>query len=202
MPKATAFPVRISSRATGLLLAGILQAGFVFALIEGLDIKAGDILHGPIEVIIPRKTDDHPPPPPALPNRAPDPVVAVNPTVVIDTPRGDNAPTVIDPRAVQNPAGPADHGPLSVAATHTTPPYPALMARLGAEGTVVLRLLIGADGRVKTAQMVKSSGYPGLDEAAIGWVIAHWRYQPATKGGEAVDSAANVAVTFNLKNAG
>lgn len=46
-------------------------------------------------------------------------------------------------------------------AAHTIPPYPALEARLGAEGTVVLRVVIGSDGAVMAAQVVRTAGMTG-----------------------------------------
>lgn len=83
-------------------------------------------------------------------------------------------------------------------ATHTIPGYPTLDRRLNHEGTVVLALSIGADGSVNDAKIATSSGYDGLDQAAIAWVKAHWRYKPATKGGVAIPSSLNAAVRFKL----
>lgn len=83
-------------------------------------------------------------------------------------------------------------------ATHTIPGYPSLDRRLNHEGTVMLALSIGADGSVTDASIAHSSGYDGLDQAAIAWVKAHWRYKPATKGGVAIPSSVNAAVTFKL----
>jgi periplasmic protein TonB len=67
---------------------------------------------------------------------------------------------------------------------------------------VLLRLTISPEGVVTGAVVIGSSGSPGLDGAARNWVLAHWRYQPAIRGGAAVPSSGNVAVTFNLRNAG
>jgi periplasmic protein TonB len=89
-----------------------------------------------------------------------------------------------------------------VAATHTIPPYPAMDLRLGNEGTVLLRLIVGPDGRVVEAHVIRTSGFASLDRAAQAWVIGHWRYQPAVRGGGAAASAVDVAVKFSLKNAG
>jgi TonB family C-terminal domain len=204
MPK-TAYPVinpktenGVPARLAGVLFAAVLQAGFVYALVAGLDIKLGTVFQGPIEITMPKKIVDAAPPP-AAPDRQPDKVLAVTPAVEVETPRGDTALVVLDSKPGPAAPGPADRGPVGVAPTHTIPPYPALEARLGAEGTVTLRLVIGADGRVKAAQIVQTSGAEGLDWAAVAWVMAHWRYQPALKDGKPVDSAANVAVTFQLK---
>lgn len=200
MPKtANALGNRLSRRATGLLLAGLLQAGFVWALVEGLDIKLTNTLTPYIDVFIPKPAVKPPPQPVDTRERLPDEVNVPKPTLDIAEPRGGGtALTVFTPHPSQ--PGPVERGPVSLMATHTTPPYPPLDARLGNQGTVVLRLIIGPDGLVKAASVVRSSGFVGLDQAAEAWVMAHWRYQPAQRGGAAVESAANVAVTFNLRN--
>jgi len=203
MPKtAHASPGRFSSRATGILLAALLQAGFVYALVEGLDINSVvQMIPGPVTTFFPKeRTKSLPPPPPAA-EQLPVDVFVPKPDFDIEGPARDTAPTGFSDARPQSP-GLVDHGPVSLMATHTIPPYPALDARLGNQGTVLLHLVIGSDGRVRAADVVRSSGFPGLDQAAEAWVMAHWRYQPALKGENAVESAANVAVTFNLKNAG
>ncbi|HTQ15108.1 MAG TPA: energy transducer TonB [Rhizomicrobium sp.] len=86
----------------------------------------------------------------------------------------------------------------AIAATHTIPSYPALDRRLGHEGTVLLAIWIGVDGNVSQATVARSSGFPGLDQAAIDWVKAHWRYKPATKNGAAVPSSTQASVAFRL----
>jgi len=54
-------------------------------------------------------------------------------------------------------------------------------------GTVHLRFLIAADGRVTRSQVLKSSGYPGLDQAArVG--IEKCRFKPGTSNGKLVAS--------------
>jgi periplasmic protein TonB len=86
----------------------------------------------------------------------------------------------------------------AIASTHTRPDYPPLDTRLGHEGNVSLRLSIDAQGAVIDAVIVHSSGYDSLDRAAAEWVKAHWRYAPATQGGSAISSSADVTVTFRL----
>lgn len=200
MPKtAQASPGRLSSRATGILLAALLQAAFVYALVEGLDIKVVQIIRDPVTAFFPKDQTNHPPPPqPLVVERLPVEVFVPKPSLDFSEPR-DTAPnTISDTRPPQ--PGPVERGPVGLMATHTIPPYPALDARLGNQGTVLLHLVVGADGRVRTAEVVRSSGFAGLDQAAQAWVVAHWRYQPALRGGAAVESATNVAVTFNLRN--
>jgi TonB family protein len=59
------------------------------------------------------------------------------------------------------------------------PPYPDSARRSGLTGTVVLRVQIGPDGRVKNVEKLQSSGVRDLDEtaiAAVGFWRAHKQY--------------------------
>jgi TonB family protein len=63
---------------------------------------------------------------------------------------------------------------------------------------VKLHLTIDEQGVVTAASVEKSSGYDTLDSAAVAWVIAHWRYKPATKDGVPIESSTDALVTFKL----
>ena len=89
--------------------------------------------------------------------------------------------------------------PRGIAATHTQPPYPVLARRTGKEGTVVLDITVATDGGVQQVSIAKSTGDDGLDEAAMNWVKAHWRYQPSTRNGEPVVAQSEAQVVFSLK---
>lgn len=62
------------------------------------------------------------------------------------------------------------------------PPYPRTEIRLRNEGNTSLGLCIDARGRVTSASLVKSSGHPKLDEAALKWV-KDARFSPGTVDG-------------------
>ena len=74
-------------------------------------------------------------------------------------------------------------------------------SRLSQEGKVLLHLTISAEGNVAGASVTQSSGFADLDQSAVAWVLAHWKYKPAIRGGVAVASATDAAVVFSLKNA-
>jgi periplasmic protein TonB len=197
----TAHAERAEVRVTGFLFAILLQVGLVWALVEGLQVKdVTRTIDHIIEATLP-KTVKPVQPPPTGPMVEPLPTKVIPPEFTFETgekpDRGITIPA--DDHAV---AGPADHGPLGIQATHTIPPYPPLDVRLGHEGTVVLRLTISAEGRVTEAIVVRSSGSESLDNAARSWVMAHWRYQPAIRGGVAVPATGTVGVQFNLRQAG
>ena len=82
--------------------------------------------------------------------------------------------------------------------THSTPDYPSLAVRLNQTGNVMLKLTIDERGAVTAASVEKSSGYDSLDNAAVAWVIAHWRYEPATKDGTPFVTTTDALVTFRL----
>jgi protein TonB len=89
-------------------------------------------------------------------------------------------------------------GAQPIMGTHTTPDYPALDARFGHEGNVLLKLTIDEWGAVVAAQVERSSGYDSLDRAAASWVKSHWLYHPATRAGDPIPATAEVTVTFRL----
>jgi protein TonB len=95
-------------------------------------------------------------------------------------------------------SGPAIEAPRSIARTITRPPYPPVSRRLGEIGTVSLRLMVSEEGTVTDAIIVRSSGFARLDEAAVSWITAHWRYKPATRDGQRVTSIVNATMKFEL----
>jgi TonB family protein len=78
--------------------------------------------------------------------------------------------------------------------------YPAAQAASGAAGTVFVVAHIGADGKVVSASIQKTSGAPA-DVAAFSRValdsVQNWTFNPARRNGEAVPSDAIVPVIFS-----
>ena len=68
---------------------------------------------------------------------------------------------------------------------------------MGQEGTVVLRLAIGALGQLMDVDVVSSAGVT-LDQAAIRAIRAS-TFHPATRQGRPVDSLALLPIRFKLK---
>lgn len=54
--------------------------------------------------------------------------------------------------------------------------FPTESERRAQSGTVVLELLIGADGRVTAADLAEASGYRLLDRAAQTAALQQWRF--------------------------
>lgn len=80
------------------------------------------------------------------------------------------------------------------------PAYPALARRQREEGRVLLRVLVGADGRAERVEIALSSGSERLDRAAQD-AVRRWRFVPARRGDEAVVAHVTVPVVFTLDRA-
>ncbi len=64
------------------------------------------------------------------------------------------------------------------------------------QGTVMLSVIIGTDGRPREMRVVRALGM-GLDEKALE-AVKQWRFEPAKKDGVPVAVIVNVEVGFNL----
>jgi protein TonB len=81
------------------------------------------------------------------------------------------------------------------------PKYPARARRREQQGTVILRVQVGADGSVMRVEVAESSGYTALDDAALQSVRARWRFVPARRGGVPFESWVLVPIRFALTEA-
>lgn len=77
------------------------------------------------------------------------------------------------------------------------PTYPESARRKGSEGTVLLRVLVDAQGRAKTIEINKSSGNTALDDSARD-AVKRWRFVPAHDGDRAIESWIRIPVDFRL----
>jgi len=158
------------------------------------------------------------PPPPAPPVRRP---VTTERPVIATAPAPQPAPFVVPPAPAPVPPEPA---PVAVAApapvTPAPPPppapprnlaasavqyleplqvdYPRLSKRLGETGVVMLRIFIDESGRVREAQVSRTSGHTRLDDAAMA-AVQKARFKPPSENGQAVSGYAQVPVDFQLE---
>jgi periplasmic protein TonB len=77
------------------------------------------------------------------------------------------------------------------------PEYPASEIRSETEGVVVVRVLVGTDGRVKAVELLRSPS-DGLAEATRNQALRKWRFLPATSDGAAVESWREMTVRFEI----
>jgi protein TonB len=73
--------------------------------------------------------------------------------------------------------------------------YPPEAQAAGVSGVVILEVLIGGDGRVSNAKVLRS--VPLLDQAAIDSVL-QWEYTPTLLNGVPVPVLMTVTVNFTL----
>ena len=77
----------------------------------------------------------------------------------------------------------------------TRPVYPQEAFIKKIEGVVTLEILIGVDGKVGRARVLRS--IPQLDAAAI-QTVKQWLFSPAVKGGRPVPTTAQAPVSFRI----
>jgi protein TonB len=102
------------------------------------------------------------------------------------------APTISEPPRIELPTSNADY------LQNTKANYPALSRRLGEQGQVMLRVLIGTDGVAQKAEISTSSGYERLDQAALATVL-RWRYAPGRRAGVPETMWFSVPINFVLE---
>lgn len=124
-----------------------------------------------VQVAQPAITVTTAPPPPAPPPPAP-PIVAAP------------APKLIPATAVRYLVPPAIEVPLA-------------SRRLGESGTVLLRVLIGADGLPRQVLLHRSSGFARLDEQAM-HAMRQARFKPYTENGIAIEGVAIAALQYEI----
>lgn len=128
-----------------------------------------------------------PPPPVEEPKHEPQEQEVVEPVAAVSKP-------------AQMPTGPVTlSAELSVSCPELTrPAYPALSRRLGEEGKLMLQVELDESGRISKTQIVESSGYARLDNAALS-AVKTWRCRPAMQDGQPVRSVALQPFNFVIE---
>ncbi|WP_226019244.1 energy transducer TonB [Novosphingobium sp. FKTRR1] len=175
-----------------------------------------------------RLSQDLPPPPPppaeasALrPDRPVSPLAAPPPLVSLPAPVEIAAPMPVAP--APQPSAPAPvqaaapapviapaPAPAAVATMATgrdltanliaaqAPRYPIDSRRNREQGTVVLLVTVGLDGKVAAISLSRSSGFDRLDRAALG-AVRQWRWSPTREAGIAMMVQGLVQIPFVLQ---
>jgi protein TonB len=203
------------------LVAGI-HVALAALFIHGLDTKKLALPGLPDDVTVMFKPE--PPPPPSPPPEPPQPVQRVAPPeLVIPQVEVDVAPppeplraatTTPTPTPVAStpaqavPEAPAAARPATNAGAIRSavladangcalPAYPPRALRNEETGTTTLALLVGADGRVTSARVERSSGSRDLDQAAL-HALSLCTFKPALNNGVAEAGWARLAYVWTL----
>ena len=182
----------------------LLHVGAVFVLISGM---ANQIVKAlPPDITVIDISDPQPPKPVTTPTppKLVQPMTpmreTVPPPVIQTAPDSRSTPINLTVTPTNTPP-PVNTAASGVSGTHTTPPYPVAARTASHQGIVTLTITVGPTGEVANAAVAQSSGFPELDQAAVAWVMGHWKYKPAVQDGVAVTSTTQAAVKFDLQQA-
>ena len=132
----------------------------------------------------------------------------------IQSPVPVQLPAIVDQGSLPADPAPAATGPADIAppwdgtplpgadlryAVAPPPPYPRDALRAGAQGTVLLRVLVDTDGKPLQVMVERSSGHRSLDREAVRQVQARWRFEPALHHGQPVQAWGLVPIGFSLQ---
>ena len=165
---------------------GILKVPDIAKPIQAIFIDQPAEPHEPVKVIKPELETPVVDPPP-IEDTIPE----------IEVPVDEPAPAAIT--AEQSPTPPAETSDMKVD-RRVDPVYPPASRRAGEEGTGIFRVLVDTNGHPLDVQVLKSSGFPRLDEAAVA-AIRKWMFHAAVANGQAVQTWTRVQVQFKLENA-
>ncbi len=162
--------------------------------------------------------DDKPPPPSDAVRQQPRQTRPV--PILVDTPTTDPVPpgTQVKPYEMGDellpgtPGPPMEHGvpggegledvPAQAYANlklldMKPPDYPPRCLRMGIEGNVRVRVLVGENGRPQEVTIDRSSGDASLDQAALE-AVRQWRFEPAMRRGVPVRAWVIAPLEFKL----
>jgi TonB family protein len=103
---------------------------------------------------------------------------------------------LIGPRVISSPG--MDYPGAAFRMTVRRQEFGSELAIEGSEGIVGLRVLVSADGTVKSVGVETSSGSPVLDQTAAG-AVRRWRFAPATRDGAPIDSFVTIRIRYVVR---
>uniref|UniRef100_A0A7V0Z7S2 TonB family protein n=1 Tax=candidate division WOR-3 bacterium TaxID=2052148 RepID=A0A7V0Z7S2_UNCW3 len=126
---------------------------------------------------------------------APKPSPAVSPEKLLEAAAASKETTVVAP-----PPPPTTPPKPSVITRpepikKVLPKYPEAARAIGATGKVIVKVVVGTDGKVKSATIYSSFGNPACEEAALA-AAKQWEFKPATKDGEPFEQSVRIPFDF------
>ena len=198
------------TRRTAVLAAIIVLHILIFwALEAGLASRVVQLVAPPIKTTIVRQVRKHlPPPPPPPPQLVQQQVQVPPPMIQINVPpqAASHAITVTHHvvRAAPPPPAVVHYTPLSPSSDFpaTQDYYPQSSQRLGEQGTAVVEVCVGPNGRLSAQpRVITSSGSPRLDRAALRYARAtsgHWN--PERANGRPINFCGHLPIKFQLND--
>ena len=222
MNAATYRPTPPKRKLVGLAGVVVLHVLLLGAIQAGLNQTATPKMPTVVQaLLLEEKRPEMPPlPPPPAPPTPPTPTPPQNspplPTAVppIEAPVAPASPNAIAavtaaPQPPATPSTPVPAAPPRASAPTRTaagvniaqcekPEYPSASRRMEEEGTVGLRFLVGADGKVIQSEIEKSSGYKRLDEAARAG-LSKCQFRPAMLDGKPEQAWTTIRYVWRLE---
>ena len=200
-----------SRRTLIFIVVLVVHAIFIYGLNAGLtDIIKEKILGNlqTVEIAQPKEEEDKPPPPP--PKLETPPPFVPPPELAIETAPVENTTAIQQVTTTKPVEAPPPVVQRTVVETmpkqdprHPLRPsedfYPSASKRAGEEGSVDVVVHVTADGRVDDVKVLKSSGFPRLDEGALTYAKT-WRLLPGTHDGKPVAMNWQARIVFKLKS--
>lgn len=202
----------------GMVGAHVL-AGWALLQVQAVRDAVGEVAPMMVELIAPAPVTPPPPPPKAAPKPPPPaPVLAAKPVVPLPTPPFVAPPPPPEPPALAAPtAPPAPVAPPSPPAPPAPAPaaprvvqlsstdwirepdlnYPLASQRLAEQGTVTVRAVFDTKGKPTQVTMLRSSGFPRLDQEALN-ATRRSLVKPLLENGVPIVFSASFQLEFNL----
>jgi protein TonB len=194
-----------NQRRTAVLI-GILifHVIIIYAFASGLARELVQYIAPPLDTTLveEKKVEEEPPPPPPPELERP-PVQIVAPEINISlTP--DTPPPPIQQVTTQAVITPAPRPVVAstslgrVSGPSTEDYYPSSAKSAEQEGRPVIKVCVAVNGKLESADVQTTSGFPLLDEAAVRLAKAS-RWKAATQEGKPVATCGNLPIRFELK---
>ena len=214
------------NRVVAIIIVAIIHIALGYLLVTGLAIDAVKnvverVTTIDVEEPPPPEPEDEPPPPPPedVPQTVPPPVAPPPPMNISRTP-----PPIVTTPTIPPPAPPAVRipppAPVAAPPAPPAPPsrargaspdnlarwaariqgdYPSSALRREEQGTVTMRITIGANGRVEACAVSGSSGSSALDDAACRGMQRYARYNPALNAaGDPISATTTQSIRYVL----
>jgi protein TonB len=176
----------------------------IWAFISGLATSGAKYVQTILQtnIIETQKKNDLPPPPPPVDLKEHPPVQVIAPEISINIPVEPPPVTVPKPVAAPPPRPPPPPPPPPTKIQVTYRPdvedyYPDAARRANQEGRAIVKLCISDTGKIDSAEIATTSGFPMLDEAAIK-VGKAFRFKPPTQAGKPIAICEDLPVKFEL----
>ncbi|HEV7985329.1 MAG TPA: energy transducer TonB [Steroidobacteraceae bacterium] len=193
-----------SKRAIVFIVIVVLHIFIIYAFATGLAKSGQRYLQTILQttVIQQDKPKDLPPPPPPVDLKERPPVQVIAPDINITVPVETPPPiAIVTTKPTPPPPAPRAIVPGTQLSLTSKPDvadyYPEQARREGQEGRPQIKVCVGANGKIVSAEVATSSGFPLLDEAGVKVAKAS-RYKAATSEGKPMESCATLPVKFEL----